>query len=63
MKAVLLARQGATDGLAFAEIAKPIRRDNDVLARIRTATVTRGDVVLRRIPRVLWPAAAVQLAT
>ena len=27
----------------------------EVLVRIRKGTVKRGDVALRRIPRVLWP--------
>ena len=34
MKAVLLARQDAADGLALADIAKPTSRDNEIFVWI-----------------------------
>ena len=55
MKAVLLRRPGAADVLEFAEVDKPMPASNQVLVRIRAATVTRGDVALRRMPRMMWP--------
>jgi len=33
----------------------PTPADDEVLVRIRAATVTRGDVALRRVPRLMWP--------
>lgn len=53
MKAVVLPRPGGADVLEFAEIDKPEPRDNEVLVRVRVSAVTRGDVALRRIPRVI----------
>ncbi len=55
MKAVYLPRPGGADVLEFRDIAKPAPRANEVLIHVRVATVTRGDVALRRIPRLLWP--------
>ena len=50
MKAILWTRYGSLDGLQLREIDKPIPKDNEVLIRVHAATVTAGDVVLRRIP-------------
>jgi len=55
MKAVYLPRPGDADVLEFRDIAKPAPRANEVLVRVRVATVTRGDVALRRMPRLMWP--------
>ena len=41
--------------LEFRDIEKPAAQANEILVRIRASTVTRGDVALRRIPRVVWP--------
>jgi NADPH:quinone reductase-like Zn-dependent oxidoreductase len=50
MKAVLFKKTGSVEGLVLAEVPKPVPGPNDVLVRIRATSVTRGDVVLRRIP-------------
>jgi NADPH:quinone reductase-like Zn-dependent oxidoreductase len=55
MRAVLLTRPGSPDVLEFADIPVPTPRATEVLVRVRTATVTRGDVALRRMPRLAWP--------
>lgn len=53
MRAVLLRKSGSVDGLVLAEVPKPSPQPNEVLVKVRVATVTRGDVVLRKLPRVL----------
>jgi NADPH:quinone reductase-like Zn-dependent oxidoreductase len=55
VKAVWLGRPGSADVLEIVDVDKPAPKDNEVLVRIHTATVTRGDVALRRMPRVVWP--------
>src|SRR4029079_6672573 len=55
MRAVVLPRPGSADVLEIRELETPTPRDGEVLVRIRAATVTRGDVALRRIPRLMWP--------
>ena len=55
MRAVVLPRSGSADVLEIREVETPTPRDGEVLVRIRAATVTRGDVALRRIPRLMWP--------
>ncbi|TAK01355.1 MAG: NAD(P)-dependent alcohol dehydrogenase [Chloroflexota bacterium] len=55
MLAVVLPRPGSADVLEFRELDKPTPADREVLVRIRAATVTRGDVALRRIPALMWP--------
>ena len=53
MRAVLLRRHGSVDGLVLEEVPKPSPHPNEVLVKIVAATVTRGDVALRRMPGVL----------
>jgi NADPH:quinone reductase-like Zn-dependent oxidoreductase len=55
MRAVVLPRSGSADVLELRELEVPHPGDREVLVRIRAATVTRGDVALRRIPRLMWP--------
>lgn len=51
MKAILCTRAGSPDVLKFKEVAKPTPRKNEVLVKVHAATVTRGDVIIRKIPR------------
>jgi NADPH:quinone reductase-like Zn-dependent oxidoreductase len=53
MKAVLFKKTGSVDGLVFADIPKPVPNADEVLVRIHATSVTRGDVVLRKIPFLL----------
>lgn len=53
MRAVVLTKSGSVDGLVLAEVPKPSPQPNEVLVKVQVATVTRGDVVLRKLPRVL----------
>lgn len=53
MRAVVLSRSGSADRLTLAEVPKPTTRPGEILVRIRAASVTRGDVALRRMPRLV----------
>ena len=49
MKAIVITKSGSPDGLQLREVEKPTPKDNEVLIRVHAATVTAGDVVLRRL--------------
>ncbi|UCH24252.1 MAG: NAD(P)-dependent alcohol dehydrogenase [Trueperaceae bacterium] len=53
MKAILLKRAGRAKGLVLTEVPIPIPGQTEVLIRIHATTVTRGDVVLRKLPKLL----------
>jgi NADPH:quinone reductase-like Zn-dependent oxidoreductase len=53
MRAIVLRKSGSVDGLVLADVPKPSPQPHEVLVKVRVATVTRGDVVLRKLPRVL----------
>jgi NADPH:quinone reductase-like Zn-dependent oxidoreductase len=55
MRAVVLPRPGSADVLELLELPVPTPAEREVLVRVRAATVTRGDVALRRVPRLMWP--------
>ncbi|MDX1399371.1 MAG: NAD(P)-dependent alcohol dehydrogenase [Oceanospirillum sp.] len=48
MKAVVATRYGPPEVLRIKEVPKPVPKDNQVLVRVCTATVTAGDCELRR---------------
>lgn len=54
MRAIVHTHAGPPEVLKLQEIAKPAPRANEVLIRIHAATVTAGDVFLRRLPGWLW---------
>lgn len=54
MKAIVCTKSGPPDVLQLKEVAKPAPEDKEVLVKIHAATVTSGDVVLRRLPRWVW---------
>ena len=50
MKAVLFKRPGSAARLELAQVPKPVPEANEILVRVHAATVTRGDVALRKLP-------------
>ncbi len=48
MKAIVFRKYGPPDVLQLQEVAKPIPKENEVLIRIKAATVTTGDCEIRR---------------
>lgn len=54
LRAVLFTRSGSAARLKLAEVPRPAPEPNEILVKVRTATVTQGDVVLRKLPFILW---------
>lgn len=50
MKAVVQKRAGSPDRLILAEVPRPDPGPAEVLVRVHAASVTRGDVVMRKMP-------------
>ena len=49
MKAIIITKNGPADGMQLKEVAKPMPKDNEVLIKVHAATVTAGDVMLRKL--------------
>lgn len=54
MKAVLCTQYGPPEVLQLKEIPKPVPRDNEVVIKVRVATVNMGDCELRNLSLPLW---------
>ena len=54
MKAMVQTKQGSADHLQLQQITCPIPKSNEVLIKVHAASVTAGDVVLRKMPRIAF---------
>lgn len=54
MKAIIKKKPGPPQVLELKEVEKPVPGDREVLIKVHAATATRGDVVLRSLPFLVW---------
>jgi NADPH:quinone reductase-like Zn-dependent oxidoreductase len=54
MKAIVCTKYGSPDVLQLKEVEKPAPKEDEVLIRVHAATVTRGDVMLRKLHPLLF---------
>ena len=54
MKAIVCTKSGPPEVLELREVEKPAPKDNEVLIRVHAATVTRGDVMFRKLHPLLF---------
>ena len=53
MKAIVQKRAGSPDRLVLADVPEPVPESNEALVRVHATSVTRGDVVMRKMPRLV----------
>jgi NADPH:quinone reductase-like Zn-dependent oxidoreductase len=52
MKAIVCTGSGKPDVLKLRDVKKPIPKENEILVKVHAATVTVGDAIIRKIPRI-----------
>lgn len=53
MKAIVCTKSGSPEVLKLVELERPIPKQNEVLIKVIASSVTRGDLNLRKIPRII----------
>jgi NADPH:quinone reductase-like Zn-dependent oxidoreductase len=53
MKAIVCTKSGSPEVLNLVELERPIPKQNEILVKVKASSVTRGDVTLRKIPRLI----------
>ena len=53
MKAIICTKSGPPEVLKLVELERPIPKQNEVLIKVKASSVTRGDVSLRKISRLI----------
>ncbi len=53
MKAIVCTKSGSPEVLNLVELERPIPKQNEILVKVKASSVTRGDVNLRKIPRII----------
>ena len=53
MKAIITTKPGPPEVLQLKEVEKPQHSANELLIKIHTSSVTRGDIVLRKLPAIM----------
>ena len=53
MKAIVCTKSGSPEVLNLAELERPIPKQNEILVKVKASSVTRGDVSLRKISRLI----------
>jgi len=54
MKAIVSTKHGPPEVLQFKEVEKPSPKENEVLIKVHAATVTQGDVMLRKLHPLMY---------
>ena len=54
MRAIIQTKSGSPGVLKLREIVKPVPQDHQVLVKVHASTVTRGDVILRKLHPLLY---------
>lgn len=54
MKAAVCRKAGKPNVLKLEEVAKPSPKENEILVKVFASSVTRGDVILRKIPHIIF---------